>query len=1176
MKLNSPQQRSTPTRVSLPSMIDALEPRRLLAVFAGTENSDTIRITRVGSFTHVNINNNDFATTDSAINISALGGNDFVLMDYVHPGIVINCGAGNDRVTYGGPSRDIFGDLPQTLLIGDAGTDTVNFDDSGGPSDIRRDFLFTDVAAMNQVLFDFEDLIVQPRNSNLPSKTEFTGFPVSQSVSLAGVVLFGRSTYFGTESEPIDLDNYDLDVKFDHHGWSGVHVYDQDADVSANPFRFYTTSNRLQQHLAKGNFHIAFADDLLQGDLTLHAGSTNDSFGIGGISWDEQNFSAANIEIFAGAGDDSLYSTNDNGHLNDWDEIHVAGTLRFSGEAGLDLVNLNDSADQVGDNDENYFVRSNSVSKGPGSGSIILLDGATTERVSVVADADNNAITFQTANTQLVTLNGGLGSDTFGIVAGTELQDCRGITNLIGGSGTDSFSVADDNPAFQSLRQYSFNSTSFAYADAAGPRGTITYNTMESFAVDENAANGTTFVLGRPAGMQLSITGNGGDDTFTIGGGDLDSNGFFQSGITLSGGTGNDSIVFDDRLDRDAAGETENYTFGNLSLAKGALILVYSTFENQTLLAADGIIVGQLNTVPSVNLNSISGFLNSTTIVGGPSRSCIVNVGNGDLINLSGIINVNLNGGFLDRFTVSDQLSSGATSSYEVNNSQVRKTSTGQTINYSGVTQIVLNTRDSASVPDSINVRGVPAGLSLIVNANSGNDHFFLGGGNFSDFLLGPVTLNGATGTDDVNFINSLDASPSAHTLTSTTFTDVVTHTYTGMDLVRFSAGPGGSALAVNSLAVAAELTGGAGNDAFTIGNGSLALALGANIAVNGGGGNDSMNLLGQNDGGVNTYAFPAFNQFRFGDTSTGKFITFSGLEQATLRSGLGPDTIDVSTASIPLSILSGTGNDAVTVSASTVPVTVDTGPEQDVPFGFRAGDLLNIGFVSTFPASVVVAQSDTVLTLSVVAASILRLANNAVLTRVTPSFLDFGSGVSGTIDLGGGALLWRGGGNTPDFRTLLTRGHNGGAWNGVAGAAGGAINSSLAGGSSQSDGIGYGLGSEIAPTSIAGFTIAPGDTLLRYTLDGDADLNQQVNLDDFTALAASFGTGNSWVRGDSNYDAAVNLNDFTALAANFGSSVGSVLPLAVRRPSPQPGDGPVFPFASLFSGRMIEIVDLN
>ena len=36
-------------------------------------------------------------TNNPAFGLNALGGADFILMDYVHPNIVINCGAGNDR-----------------------------------------------------------------------------------------------------------------------------------------------------------------------------------------------------------------------------------------------------------------------------------------------------------------------------------------------------------------------------------------------------------------------------------------------------------------------------------------------------------------------------------------------------------------------------------------------------------------------------------------------------------------------------------------------------------------------------------------------------------------------------------------------------------------------------------------------------------------------------------------------------------------------------------------------------------------------------------------------------------------------------------------------------------------------------------------------------------------------
>jgi hypothetical protein len=58
----------------------------------------------------------------------------------------------------------------------------------------------------------------------------------------------------------------------------------------------------------------------------------------------------------------------------------------------------------------------------------------------------------------------------------------------------------------------------------------------------------------------------------------------------------------------------------------------------------------------------------------------------------------------------------------------------------------------------------------------------------------------------------------------------------------------------------------------------------------------------------------------------------------------------------------------------------------------------------------------------------------------------------------------------------------------------------------------------------------------------GDANFDQAVNLDDFTILAANFGsTGKWWADGDSNFDGAVNLDDFTALASNFGTSPAAV-----------------------------------
>jgi hypothetical protein len=80
---------------------------------------------------------------------------------------------------------------------------------------------------------------------------------------------------------------------------------------------------------------------------------------------------------------------------------------------------------------------------------------------------------------------------------------------------------------------------------------------------------------------------------------------------------------------------------------------------------------------------------------------------------------------------------------------------------------------------------------------------------------------------------------------------------------------------------------------------------------------------------------------------------------------------------------------------------------------------------------------------------------------------------------------------------------------------------------------------------------------LTRY---GDANLDLLVNLHDFNALAANFGTssGATWSQGDFTYDGIVNLSDFNRLAANFGLAAGQERPTpsdwaALARAVPEP-----------------------
>ncbi|MGC4031165.1 MAG: PEP-CTERM sorting domain-containing protein [Tepidisphaeraceae bacterium] len=56
--------------------------------------------------------------------------------------------------------------------------------------------------------------------------------------------------------------------------------------------------------------------------------------------------------------------------------------------------------------------------------------------------------------------------------------------------------------------------------------------------------------------------------------------------------------------------------------------------------------------------------------------------------------------------------------------------------------------------------------------------------------------------------------------------------------------------------------------------------------------------------------------------------------------------------------------------------------------------------------------------------------------------------------------------------------------------------------------------------------------------LDGDADLDGDVDFTDFLALQANFGSAaTTFVQGNFNYDATTDFNDFLILQANFGKS---------------------------------------
>ena len=94
--------------------------------------------------------------------------------------------------------------------------------------------------------------------------------------------------------------------------------------------------------------------------------------------------------------------------------------------------------------------------------------------------------------------------------------------------------------------------------------------------------------------------------------------------------------------------------------------------------------------------------------------------------------------------------------------------------------------------------------------------------------------------------------------------------------------------------------------------------------------------------------------------------------------------------------------------------------------------------------------------------------------------------------------------------------------------------------------------------TSPPSATPLAADHVLSFRfLQGDANNDGRVNLDDFNALAANFGQGpRDYSQGDFNYSGSVNLDDFNILAARFGQILAAAGTAAQQGGTRQNGIG--------------------
>jgi autotransporter-associated beta strand protein len=79
-------------------------------------------------------------------------------------------------------------------------------------------------------------------------------------------------------------------------------------------------------------------------------------------------------------------------------------------------------------------------------------------------------------------------------------------------------------------------------------------------------------------------------------------------------------------------------------------------------------------------------------------------------------------------------------------------------------------------------------------------------------------------------------------------------------------------------------------------------------------------------------------------------------------------------------------------------------------------------------------------------------------------------------------------------------------------------------------------------PATFSGQSVASTDVLIKYTWNGDTDLNGVVNFDDYVRTDNGFNNHLSgWTNGDFNYDGSVNFDDYVLIDLAFNAQSGTL-----------------------------------
>jgi hypothetical protein len=245
----------------------------------------------------------------------------------------------------------------------------------------------------------------------------------------------------------------------------------------------------------------------------------------------------------------------------------------------------------------------------------------------------------------------------------------------------------------------------------------------------------------------------------------------------------------------------------------------------------------------------------------------------------------------------------------------------------------------------------------------------------------------------------------------------------------------------------------------------------------------------------------------------------------------------------ITISIDSAGGNKTINANGGSLTLDNDPGNEDPVK---TANEPVNVTINVSSGAQINFASTEHLQALNVADGAVATMPADGTRVMVTKALSITGSG---KLELADNAMIvdYTGASPVSTIQSLLTSGHNGGAWNG------GGINSSTAA-VVPNRALGFAEATDVgSPSTFAGQSIDNTSVLVRYTIVGDADLNRSVNVNDLGILASNWQLSSKrWSQGNFDYspDGLVNVNDLGMLASNWQTVLAA--PSAPARPAPK------------------------